>query len=274
MSEWFKVQTWNVCVLSKVPRVRIPPSPFLKPPKIIFMDNLTKEHKLDSFKIDDFRAIFHENNLIEKLDENNSWSQICSAMDAIEVGKEIINKISFESEDRLAFELIELFTAGQMIRHGILRMNETLFEKEYELKEDASVFKYIKEVDHSSVSDDRVFIDYRAISFAHPVEVRSNNTFSNGDKCFYSWLIWDIGKKGDTAVTWRYPDNIQIKIKFDDVFQYVEKRYNYLDVIKQKIIQKYNIIIDEDWELFEEEQPNIKNLKKENLIANLDIDKI
>ncbi len=28
MSEWFKVQTWNVCVGATLPRVRISPSPF------------------------------------------------------------------------------------------------------------------------------------------------------------------------------------------------------------------------------------------------------
>ena len=28
MSEWFKVQTWNVCVGATPPGVRIPPSPF------------------------------------------------------------------------------------------------------------------------------------------------------------------------------------------------------------------------------------------------------
>ena len=27
MAEWFKVHAWKVCVLSKVPRVRIPVSP-------------------------------------------------------------------------------------------------------------------------------------------------------------------------------------------------------------------------------------------------------
>ena len=27
VSEWFKVQTWNVCVGATPPRVRIPPSP-------------------------------------------------------------------------------------------------------------------------------------------------------------------------------------------------------------------------------------------------------
>ncbi len=32
VSEWFKVQTWNVCVGATPPRVRIPPSPILKPP--------------------------------------------------------------------------------------------------------------------------------------------------------------------------------------------------------------------------------------------------
>ncbi len=29
VSEWFKVQTWNVCVGATPPGVRIPPSPFL-----------------------------------------------------------------------------------------------------------------------------------------------------------------------------------------------------------------------------------------------------
>ena len=29
VSEWFKVQTWNVCVGETPPRVRIPPSPNL-----------------------------------------------------------------------------------------------------------------------------------------------------------------------------------------------------------------------------------------------------
>ena len=28
VSEWFKVQTWNVCVGATPPGVRIPPSPF------------------------------------------------------------------------------------------------------------------------------------------------------------------------------------------------------------------------------------------------------
>ena len=29
VSEWFKVQTWNVCAGATLPGVRIPPSPFL-----------------------------------------------------------------------------------------------------------------------------------------------------------------------------------------------------------------------------------------------------
>lgn len=28
VSEWFKVQTWNVCAGATLPGVRIPPSPF------------------------------------------------------------------------------------------------------------------------------------------------------------------------------------------------------------------------------------------------------
>ena len=38
MAEWFKAHAWKVCVLSKVPRVRIPVSPPCKSNKLlIFM---------------------------------------------------------------------------------------------------------------------------------------------------------------------------------------------------------------------------------------------
>lgn len=194
--------------------------------------------KLNEEKIDKFRNLFDNNEFSNKLLEAGSWYQICSAMDAIKVGIVIINQINLDKKDKhYALELIELFTAGQMIKEGIFRMFKALFNVDYSLKEDNSIFNM------DDMTDDKVFNEYRALSFAHSVEFKAYNKMANGQKSYFSWLYWDrdCGDTKKIAIAYRYPDLTPIKINFDDVFNYAKKRYEYLDIIEKKIISTFNI---------------------------------
>ncbi len=199
------------------------------------MPIINEKWKLNEDQIDQFRHIF-DCELGQKLEKAGNWNQVCAAMDSIQVGVVIINKISWdEKDDRFALQLIELFTAGQMIKEGVFRMSKALFNNDYELKDDNSILKH-------SISDDKAFGEYRALSFAHSVEFRASNEMANGQKSYFSWLIWDLDSGAEKiANAFRYPDNTQIKINFNDVFNYVQKRYEYLDTIKEKIITKFNV---------------------------------
>ena len=219
---------------------------------------MSEKWKLDDNKISKFRNIFNNEEFADELIKIGSWDQICAAMDSIDVGVTIVNLINTGNKHHhFALELIELFTAGQMIKEGVFRMNKALFNKDYSLKDDNSVFQM------QNMTDDKTFSEYRALSFAHSVEFGASNMIAKGTKSYFSWLFWDcINNK--IAMASRYPDLETIKINFDDVFNYIEKRYNYLDIIEEEIIAENNLPIEKDDNFSNIPLPNIEIIVTRN----------
>lgn len=196
---------------------------------------MQKEHKLNESIMEDFRTTFYNGKLIDKLSKSGSWDQICAAMDSIEVGVAMINTINENKRHHhFAIELIELFTAGQMIKEGVFRMHKALFNDDYELKNDNSVLKI------ENMPDDKAFSEYRGLSFAHSVEFRASNKMAKGQLSSFSWPSWTCHSgKEKIASTIKYPEGEQVQINFNDIFNYVKKRYEYLVIIKEKIINNF-----------------------------------
>lgn len=188
--------------------------------------------KLDEKIIEDFRKVFYNDNLFEKLSKDKKWNNICAAMDAIQVGVAIINSI--ESKNRhhhFAIELIELITAGQMIKQGICELYNKTLNNNYPLKNDNSILKI------SNISDDKAFSEYRALSFAHVMDFKKTNEMANNQSVCFSWLHWEYHSSQERkGVALRYPDGAAITINFNDIFRYIQTRYNCLKIIEKEII--------------------------------------
>jgi len=225
---------------------------------------LKNNYQLDRDKIEKFSMLVSKKKLIDIFSETSQWDKICAAMDSIRVAIEIINRISWADYRYIgfAFQLIELLTAGQMIKKSVMEINWATLGRNYPLAKSKEIF-----TNPYALSDDELFREYRALAFAHSVDFRQDNAISEGQTSYFAYLIWDSPNE-KIAKAFKYPAGEQISIKFDEVFKYVLKRYEYLDCIYDAIVLKYNIKLDEWDEVMSDCLSEIEET------TNLDISKI
>ena len=189
---------------------------------------------LDISKIEKFRDLINCSFIQSKIIKNCNWDKLCSAMDIIDVAVLYIERIHWdETPPRFAFQLMELITAGQMIKKGIYEILN-IFRIDNPFQKERFIFK-VKE------TDDKIFSEYRALTFAHNLDFNKNNYFANGSKTYFAWCYWENYDK-KIANTMRYSKNKEdaiITIDYNEIYSYIKKRYDYLDEIINFLIKKY-----------------------------------
>lgn len=166
---------------------------------------------------------------------------ICSAMDWIEV---VINGISVENllqkdPDASSINVISFISCVDILWEAIQQLYR-VFYNEIPLREDTSVF-------HKNVSDNEYFKKIRACFAAHPVNLHQiYEDDKKGERWFASWSEEAFSAKGFGVNLYSNISGKEIrnlKICFNDLLRFAEKRYELLTNLIEKInqdIEAYN----------------------------------
>lgn len=214
------------------------------------------KNKLDFRLKHVFDRIVSLSELCEKtnnFDGVDKWSQITSCMDHITYAIRYINNIDWEKNTGtgLALELISLLTGGHMIKMAsdILYKNISKCD-EYPLLNDYSCFIKSRSGDKfydssDNCSDDTYFFSLRAIMFAHSTSIDSKrNIFHKGKIRYCSWVGWFSTEKKESIIMNIYSsvpnDKLEhIRIYTNEIFDYINKRYNLLGELITIIKNEY-----------------------------------
>ncbi len=221
--------------------------------------------KIFNKKINDKGLILH---IYRNKSEKNKWSIICSAMDWIEVSLEGIDtsKLSRGNNNQASIRMITFISCISNLWEAIQQLHRVFFNTDkIPMKDDFSVF-------NKHISDNDYFMTIRACFAAHPINLKQ--VFpddEDNERWFASWSGGTFSA-GDFSVV-LYSNNPEkeprfFDINFNELYEFAKKRYQYLNVIMEKIdliINDYmnsfrNILIDDKFNNLD----NINNLIEEN----------
>jgi hypothetical protein len=198
----------------------------------------------DKRKIADFRRKVNDNSyfaLFKYLDNNgkNHWNLICSCMDWISVSINSIDNIfsDFEKLDinSKCMRVYTYISTIDIIWEAIQQLHRVLVNNKVPFRGESVIFT------HNVCKDDNLFFKHlRAIFGAHPVKLNDDE-----DKRFASWPTTGIYTEYDFACI-LYSSNpekedIVVGFKFEELNEYAESRYNYLDSLSEEIDKQFEI---------------------------------
>jgi hypothetical protein len=199
---------------------------------------------MDENLITTFREKANENDYCyrtySRYNGKNLWNCICSAMDWITVG---VSNISFRPDTEFlghrsetTIEVLTLLMRIAMIKEGIEQLHRVIFEtNEIYLNKDISVWTD----NQFGLTDNEYFETLCACFGAHPVNLKGFKGLKNEERRFSSWSFCGLGKF--TVIL--YPstimgEDISIEISFEQLEQYIEKRYFHLTELTNLLEQK------------------------------------
>ncbi|MBU5288280.1 hypothetical protein AALJ34_16755 [Paraclostridium bifermentans] len=216
-----------------------------------------------------------------KENEKNLWNCICSCMDWIDVSVDYINCIKYD-EENISCKTMQIYSyisSIDIICEAITQLHRVIVNrKTVPFKNDFTVFRKNLDMD-----DNKYFKHIRASFGAHPTNIEIS-----GLRYFASWPTEKVFTECDFEVRLYTNDkdgeDITTGIKFDELNQFLEIRYNYLNElisaikldiendIKKKSERNINIVDDpiEQLEILKDElDKRLENDYYENLINNL-----
>ncbi len=180
--------------------------------------------------------------------ETDSYLCICAALDRIDDLVQYCNSLNIEQTKEGIFELCNLLTHGQTLIDCITQIGK-IFNVKYETKNDVSSFQNPGE--SGDGNDEEYFKYIRSLCSVHPLNTNSHGIYqgTNPEWCPYvgflgrgNPLLFDKESNGADfyARVYKYEDNDEkilsthtktIYLKINEIFQYIEKRYNFLEQI-------------------------------------------
>lgn len=171
--------------------------------------------------------------------EKNLWNCICSCMDWIDISIDYINSIQYDYENInvKTMQIYSYISSIDIIFEAITQLHRVIVNrKTVPFKNDSTVFNKKLNMD-----DNNYFKHIRAIFGAHPTNIEIS-----GLRYFASWPTEKIFTECDFEVRLYTNDkdgeDIITGINFDELNQFLEIRYNYLN----KLISNMELDIKKD----------------------------
>lgn len=181
---------------------------------------------------------------------NNSgkdqWSLICSSMNWITVAIKYLEKFPQldTNPDVKGMQIYSLISSIDIVIEAVMQLYRVFFETKINklpLKDRSTIFKkYV----FTDMDDDDYFKQIRACFGAHPVNLEGVNKNKKENRLFASWPYQDRCDNGIDLQVQLYsndpdtPDAI-FGLSIKELMKYLESRYEYLNVISEKILDNY-----------------------------------
>lgn len=180
--------------------------------------------------------------------ETDSYLCICAALDRIDDLVQYCNSLNIEQTKEGIFELCNLLTHGQTLIDCITQIGK-IFNVKYETKNGVSSFQNSGE--SGDGTDEEYFKYIRSLCSVHPLNTNLHGIYqgTNPEWCPYvgfldrrNPLLFDKESNGANfyAKVYKYEDDDEkilsthtktIYLKTNEIFHYIEKRYNFLEQI-------------------------------------------
>lgn len=190
---------------------------------------------IDISKITEFRDEVNQDEFVlsqfKDVNGRDQWGCICSAMDWITVAAEYIIQFDTEREYIQSMEMYSYISSIDVVWEGIQQLHRVLFQKQKPIlfsdRHNCFVNRCFEEM-----SDNDYFKEIRACFGAHPVNLKGEGE----ERLFASWS----GNSNESFSVLLYsstPDKpfVEMKISIRELNEFLEERYNYLDVLRKQI---------------------------------------
>lgn len=200
-----------------------------------------------------FREKANQNQfLLAKYSNTNGkdlWNCICSAMDWIDVGVQYIEKFQPSGRHGLqnCIEIYSFVTAIDITYEAIISLFWVL-QKNGDGKKGRTPFYQSKgcfsAVANRSITDDKFFKEIRACCGAHPTELETLISDDESGKKQYRFASWTYIENSESFNVTLYPENVSgktitIKIFYSELMEYFEQRFEYLNILIERIDELY-----------------------------------
>lgn len=206
----------------------------------------------------------------------NQWNCIWACMNWIEVGLDNISSIKYD-ENNINIKCMQVFSyisAIDLIWESVQQLYRVIFDvkKGIPFSKDTTVFN-----NHLDISDNEYFKHLRAIFGAHPVNLKDpSDKNAKGTKYFANWPNEDfLGEYDFVSTLWSADaesEDLGIGFKFSQLDKFLNIRYEYIKVLKNKLNEDINIHYSKMRQLKIKHSDNIRTqldlLKEELYIRN------
>lgn len=171
----------------------------------------------------------------------NQWNCICACMNWIEVALDNISNIKYD-EKNINIKCMQAYSyisAIDLVWESVQQLHRVIFEvKTIPLEEDNRVFE-----NQLQMNDNEYFKHLRAIFGAHPVNIK-NPKNTRETQYFANWPGDDLFGNNDLICSLWSADveaeDIKIGFKFSQLDKFLKIRYEYLNVLKDKLNENIN----------------------------------
>lgn len=190
----------------------------------------------------EFRDTINSSSIFEKSEKlKEKYNLICVVMDRVESAIGYLNR--HETHPRYEEEFVCFLVYACMIRDGILKLYESVFQKKPDFVSQRKYFKHVKQYSKDAFSEencptDEVFFEYlRSMAFAHPFETGKRTGrlfFENNEKQFCPWVIVQDNYVGIRVYTSSDKFIINdLTFPFDALKEYIKFVYEHLREINE-----------------------------------------
>lgn len=194
-------------------------------------------------KISDFRDLVNSHSsfvykVYRNKDGKNYWNIICSCMDWISVSiRYLRNAPELSSDiDVRVMQMFSLISSIDIVSESITQLHRVFINKKslpFDGEKECFSQRLFDEDDNS------YFKTIRASFGAHPVNLNQSNS-----KRFASWPFNSFTNSGELMVCLYSnqvdEEDLMMSLNVDELFVFLIKRYNYLDVISKAISSHYD----------------------------------
>lgn len=194
---------------------------------------------IDINLISKFRDKVNENDFVlfkyKNVEDKNQWNCICSAMDWITVAVEYISKYKIKTQTS-SIEVYSYISSIDIVWEAIIQLNRVIFQTtKVPFSKDKTCFSN----NIFNQTDNIYFKTIRACFGAHPVNLSDPTNPKNEKKKRYACWSGNHFGDGDFSVylysNQTNEENILLSIYFNQINDFFEKRYNYLNNIIKEI---------------------------------------
>ena len=192
-------------------------------------------------KINEFRDEVNSDKFVlskyKMVNGKNQWGCICSAMDWITVAIEYIMHFHVDKGYIQSMEMYAYISSIDVVWEGIQQLHRVLFHDKKYLPF-AGKYECFSNRIYEEKDDNTYFKEIRACFGAHPVNLQGEN----GERLYASWSGNFCGGAYSVILYSNSPEKPfrEMSIYIHELNQFLEQRYNYLDVLKDQIQEQRN----------------------------------
>ena len=198
--------------------------------------NATECYMISLEKIEGFRDEVNRDKFVlskyRMVNGKNQWGCICSAMDWITVAIEYIMQFHTSKGNVQSMEMYAYISSIDVVWEGIQQLHRVLFPNKIYLPFTGKCECFRNRV-YEDKDDNTYFKEIRACFGAHPVNLQGEK----GERLFASWSGNFYGGRYSVILYSNFPEKPfkEMSIYIHELNAFLEERYNYLDVLKNRI---------------------------------------